>query len=73
MFNPKDLNHIVKQLGKAPQPNRSFIGKKAAVKKKTDDLPKLPETPHHVVEEENERYVVLLCKALTLTLMLQNK
>lgn len=64
MFKPKDLNHIVKQLGKVPQPNRSFISKKAAVKKKADDLPKLPAVPHHVVEEENERYVPVGLKGL---------
>lgn len=61
MFNNKELNSIVKQLGKAPQPNRNVVAKKAAAvpainttppKKKTQNLDKVV-----FDEDDNDTYV----------------
>lgn len=61
MFNTKDINSIVKQIGKVPQPNRNVVTKKATTRPAINTTPpKLKSnSPDKVVfdKDDNDTYV----------------
>lgn len=68
MFNNKDLNNIVKQLGRVPQPNRNVVAKKASVKSVSavPAVNKKSQVTDNVVfdEDDNDSYVPIGVRGL---------